>query len=108
MPTITKQWQDGSGEVTVTYNGSGDGTISVASDANNLSVQRSMQIVIQTTAGSPQVSRTVTIVQGGKPSETPNFILRDGSYYCFRDGSLLNVKIPNANVSNGTNEANGS
>lgn len=90
MATITKQWQDGSGEVTVTYNGSGDGTISVASDANNLSVQRSMQIVIQTTAGSPQVSRTVTIVQQAKPN-TPNFILADGKYLKLRDGGYFNV-----------------
>lgn len=90
MATLTKQWQDGSGEVTITYDGSGDGTISVDSDANDLSIQRSMQIVIQTTAGSPQVSRTVTIVQGGKPSG-PNFILADGKYLKLRDGGYFNV-----------------
>lgn len=101
MQTIQIPWATGTGNITLTFTGQGNGTIVVESDDNNLNQERSQTLTIS----GGGISRQVTVVQSAKPSETPNFILRDGSYYCFRDGSLLNVKIPEPN---GANEANGS
>lgn len=61
--TTKKQWSSGTGEVTINYNGSGNGQITISSDDNNLYDERSMQIVVQTTAGSPQQTKTVNISQ---------------------------------------------
>lgn len=91
MTTITKNWESGTGAVTINYSGSGSGTITITSDANNLSVARSMQIDIENTNGSPVFVRTVTIVQQAKSSSTPNFILADGKYLKLRDGGYFNV-----------------
>ena len=66
MPTITKQWTSGTGSATIQYGGSGNGQITISSDDNNLYEQRSMDIVVSTTAGSPQITRTISIVQAAK------------------------------------------
>jgi hypothetical protein len=47
MVTITKKWGIGTGAVTIEYNGSGDGIITITSDGNNLYEQRSIGIVTQ-------------------------------------------------------------
>jgi hypothetical protein len=61
MATKVIQWNEGTGNITLTYTGEGDGTIVVSSDQNNLSVARSQQITVKTTDGSK--SQTVTISQ---------------------------------------------
>ena len=61
MATKVIQWNTGTGNITLTYTGEGDGTIVVSSDQNNLSVARSQQITVKTTDGSK--SQTVTISQ---------------------------------------------
>jgi hypothetical protein len=66
MPTITKQWTSGTGSATIQYGGSGNGQITVSSDDNNLYEERSMDIVVSTTAGSPTITRTISIVQAAK------------------------------------------
>lgn len=66
MATVTIPWNDGSGNITVTYGGYGDGTIVVTSDDNNLHTNRSKTITIKTTDGS-NISRTVTVEQVAKP-----------------------------------------
>lgn len=47
MATKSIAWQTGSGNITLTYQGYGDGTISVQSDENNGSA-RSQVITVQT------------------------------------------------------------
>ena len=66
MTTIKKQWSSGTGEVIIVYNGSGNGQITISSDGNNLYEARSMQIAVQTTAGNPQQTKTITINQAAK------------------------------------------
>lgn len=64
MATKVIQWNEGTGNITLTYTGEGDGTIVVSSDQNNLSVARSQQITVKTTDGSK--SQTVTISQAAR------------------------------------------
>lgn len=66
METKSIKWNTGTGNITLTYGGQGDGTISVQSDDNNLFEQRSQTITVKTTAGSPQQTKTVTIVQAAR------------------------------------------
>ena len=61
MATKVIAWQTGSGNITLTYQGQGDGTITVQSDDNNLSVARSQTITVKTTNNA--VSQTLTINQ---------------------------------------------
>lgn len=91
MATKTIAWNSGSGNITLTYGGQGDGTITIESSDNDLSVSRSQQITVQTTAGSPQQSVVVTITQAAKPN-TPNFILSDGKYLLLSNGEYFNVQ----------------
>ena len=67
MATKQIAWQTGSGNITLTYQGRGDGTVAVQSDANNIGSARSQQITIETTAGSPVVTKNLTISQGACP-----------------------------------------
>lgn len=66
MATKTIAWNSGTGNITVTYGGSGDGTAVITSSDNNLYEARSQQVTLQTTAGSPQRTVTVTVAQAAK------------------------------------------
>ena len=66
MATKSIAWQTGSGSITLTYQGQGDGTISLQSDTNNLGSARSQTITIQTTKGG-LVTRNVTVTQKACP-----------------------------------------
>ena len=66
MATKTKAWSSGTGGATIEYGGQGDGTITITSDANNLFEARSMQITVETTSGSPQKTKTITINQAAR------------------------------------------
>lgn len=66
MATKTIAWNTGTGNITVVYGGSGDGTATITSSDNNLYEARSQQITFQTTAGSPQRTVTVTVAQAAK------------------------------------------
>lgn len=65
---ITKQiaWNTGSGNITLTYQGQGDALATVQSDAND-GAARSQIITIETTKGSPVVTKNLTIRQGACP-----------------------------------------
>ena len=65
MATKTIAWQTGSGNITLTYTGQGDGTIAVQSDSNNLYEARSAQFTVRTIDGS-NIERTITISQAAK------------------------------------------
>ena len=87
MATTTKQWTSGSGAVTISYTGSGDGTITVSSDENNLYTSRSMTLTVATTGDT--ISRQVTVSQGMRE---PNFITSDGKWVVTSDDKYLTVQ----------------
>ena len=66
MATKTIAWTTGSGNITLTYIGQGNGYISVASDENESFDERSQSINIITTNGSPEKAVSVLIKQQGK------------------------------------------
>ncbi len=66
MATKQIAWDTGSGNITLTYQGQGDGPITVQSDVND-GAARSQTIVIETTKGSPVVTKNLTIRQGACP-----------------------------------------
>ena len=59
MATTIIPWADGTGSITLDYTGSGSGTVTVTSDANNLYTSRSQ--VISVKAGT--ITRQVTVTQ---------------------------------------------
>lgn len=66
MATKTINWDKGGGSFTVTYGGSGNGTIVVTSDANTLHESRSQSLTVKTTKGGT-VTKTITVTQAMKP-----------------------------------------
>lgn len=67
MVTKQIQWDDGSGDhILLTYQGHGNGIVTAISDVNN-GAARSKTIVIETTAGSPVVTKNLTIRQEASP-----------------------------------------
>lgn len=65
---VTKKiaWQTGSGNITLTYQGQGDGPVTVQSDVNGGDA-RSQIITIETTKGSPATAKNLTIRQSACP-----------------------------------------
>jgi len=61
MATKVIPWTNGNGNITLDYDGQGDGTIVVTSDDNNLNVARQQTITVKTT--NNLVSQTITIRQ---------------------------------------------
>lgn len=66
MATKTIAWTTGSGNITLTYEGQGNGSISVASDENDSFEERSQSFEIVTTAGSPEKAVSILVKQQGK------------------------------------------
>lgn len=63
MATVkTIAWDEGDGNITLTYDGEGTGTVSISSDPNNLPTSRTKTLTFAT-AGSNPASATLTIVQ---------------------------------------------
>ena len=87
MATVQVPWTTGSGHITLTYTGQGNGTISVSSDPNDVYVERSQTVTVQTTAGGT-VTKTLTVKQSAK---VPNFLLYGGDYFITSDGDHFNV-----------------
>lgn len=85
MATTTKQWDNGD-SITFTYNGEGDGSVSIESVTNE-GIDRSMDISVSNTRGSPAIVRTVSILQYGMREE---FRASDGSFI-LNDGGTFNV-----------------
>lgn len=61
-------WESGTGSITLTYAGQGDGPILIQSDPNNLNVSRSK--ILQVTAGSLQVDITINQQANHGPQPT--------------------------------------
>ena len=66
MATKTIAWTTGSGNITLTYEGQGNGSISVASDENDSFEERSQSFDIVTTDGSPEKAVSILVKQQGK------------------------------------------
>lgn len=86
MATKSIAWNTGSGNITLTYQGQGDGTISVQSDDNNLGSARSQVVSIQTTNGA--VTKNLTVNQAACPF--PVNTVKSYSY----TGSYQEVVLP--------------
>lgn len=62
MAQIQIPWNDGNGNIILTYSGQGDGTVTVTTDTDNLGEDRSQTITLRTTGSNP-VTAQVTITQ---------------------------------------------
>lgn len=87
---VTKQipWQEGGGYISLTYGGSGSGTITVTSTPNETPNARQMQLAVKTVKGGT-ITRTVTITQAACPY---NLKTADGYFIQTADGYIVNVK----------------
>lgn len=85
MATIQIPWTTGSGNITLTFTGQGNGTVVVSSDDNNLDTERSQVLTIS----GGGLSRNVTVTQGA----APNFRTSDGKFIRLSDGKYFNVQI---------------
>lgn len=88
MATKSIAWNTGTGNITLTYSGQGNDTVLVESDPNDIYEDRSQTIVVSTTAGSPTVSRQVTITQRMKE---PNLIDSEGNWLIDSNDTYLIV-----------------
>ena len=78
MATLTIPWNDGNGNIILTYTGQGDGTVTVRSDTDNLGDDREQTITLRTADGTKEVQ--VTIQQS-----TGMLTLRDVNLLVLRD-----------------------
>lgn len=85
MAVVRIPWTQGSGYITLTFTGQGNGTVVVSSDDNNLDVVRTQVLTIS----GGGLSRQVTVTQGA----APNFRLADGQSMRLADGSYFNIKV---------------
>lgn len=78
------QWNEGDGAITATYNGSGDGSVTITSDINE-GIDREQSITVSTTQGENPKSASVSIVQIGLReifiSTDEVFVLSDGGTF---------------------------
>lgn len=87
MATKQIAWNTGSGNITLTYNGQGDGPISAVSDPNDIGSARSKTITIETTRGG-LITKNVTISQAACP-----FPVGDVKSYSYT-GDVQSVLLP--------------
>ena len=85
MATLTIPWADGNGNVILTYDGQGDGTVTVRSDTDNLGDTRQMTITLKTAGANPATAQ-VTIIQ---PTGMQILLDVDGKTLCDADGKVL-------------------
>lgn len=76
------KWNEGDGHITATYEGSGSGSASIASDVNE-GIDREQAITVETTDGT--IRRSVDVTQYGmrevfEPSDG-GFVLADGGTF---------------------------
>lgn len=86
MATKQIAWNTGGGNISLTYQGQGDGTITVSSDDNPLGTSRSQVVTVETVDGI--VSRNLTISQAACP-----FPVNTTKSYSYT-GSYQEVELP--------------
>lgn len=59
MATLRIPWADGNGNIILTYEGQGDGTVTVQSDTDNLGDDRSQVITLKTTGANPATAQVL-------------------------------------------------
>lgn len=81
-------WSTGGGNVVVSYEGKGKGELLITSPDNPLWEDRSMTIIVETTAGSPEKAETIVLTQKGKT-------LAVGTEFNFDyTGAVQSVELP--------------
>lgn len=78
------KWNEGEGYITATYEGSGNGSASIASDINE-GIDREQAIIVETTQGNEPKQVSVSVMQSGmrevfEPSDG-GFVLDDGGTF---------------------------
>lgn len=76
---VTKNWETGGGAVTITYDGDGDGTISVSSDVNS-GAPRQMVLAVSNDYGQ---SVDLTVKQEGIYDAEVEYLETDSSGVCY-------------------------
>ena len=78
MAQIHIPWNDGNGDIVLTYTGQGNETVTIHSTTNNLGDDRS-QVITLKTVGNPSVTAQVTITQptGMQTLTVQGVVLRD-------------------------------
>lgn len=89
MAQISIPWNDGNGNIILTYTGQGGGTVTVESDTDNLGIERRQVLTLRTTGPNP-VTAQVTVVQ---PSGM-QYLRAQGVQLRTADGRLLRVQPP--------------
>lgn len=84
--TLTIPWADGNGDIILTYDGQGDGVVTVRSTTDNLGSDRQQVITLRTADGG--ASAQVTIVQ-----QTGMLTLRDVNLLTLRDSSDKAIRV---------------
>ena len=87
MATLTIPWNDGNGDIILTYTGQGDGVVTVRSSTDNLGDDR-RQILTFRTVGQNPVSVQVAVVQ---PTGMQILFDRNGNAMRTIDGKVLRV-----------------
>lgn len=79
-------WNDGNGNIVVTYDGSGNETVTIGSDTDNLGEDRSQVLTFATSVGSATATFTVYQPTGMQVlTSSDSYTLRDS------DGKVLRV-----------------
>ena len=86
MATKVIAWETGSGNITLTYQGQGDGPLTVVSDDNDIGTARSQVITVEAVGGA--VVKNLTISQGACPFPVGD--IRNFPY----TGSYQDVELP--------------
>lgn len=86
MATKSIAWTTGTGNITLTYTGQGNDTVTVASDPNPLYYERSQTLTFKTTDNA--ISRQVTVTQGMRE---PNLIDSEGKWLIDANDTYLIV-----------------
>lgn len=85
MAQVTKQWPTGGGSLTLTYTGTGNGSIVAESPFNESRQSRTMTVSVKTTG----ITQYVTVTQDASPL---NWKSLDGKYRVSADNMYYNVK----------------
>lgn len=85
MESETIKWNEGEGNIVATYTGSGNGPISLTSDAPNEGLDREQLVTIRTTKGNNPKEESVLVKQPGLREE---YITSDNEVYMTADNEI--------------------
>ena len=85
MESETIKWNEGEGNIVATYEGSGNGPVSITCDIANEGLDRSQDVIIRTTKGNNPKEESVLVKQPGLREE---YLTSDGDVYMTSDGEI--------------------